>query len=596
MKSPVVQGGWVVRRASGCAIETHRVLKLIIEDDEGRKTVVPFVRDEITIGRQEGNTIRLTERNVSRRHARLIRHNGTVLVEDLGSYNGIRINGERIQGQVAVQDGDLIQIGDYDLAIQRDGVQPTPPPAPTLHDGEETTAPSSNPKNGVSHAGATQPALPVIPSPGRDNEETAPLVPATPAPDPELAKRQSTSIIRVDQVEASRPRQVQDIEPEEAPRLVVLNTELAGREFACIRTELRVGRTDDNDIAIDHRSLSRTHAKFVREDNGEWRVIDMQSANGVAVNGEPYAQASLRSGDVVELGHVKLKFVGPGEAFHFVPDEAPPKKPRGSKAPLVLVLLLLLAAGGGVGAYFYIVKPGEMAVEPPPVEPAEPDEAGEVTRKLDQAREAVESGDWDTARTLLEESRLADGSLAPGAKTLLGKMKEEQSLKDNIDRAREAYEEGNLEEAKRLLDEAAHTTLLAKLHRATRAKVDEAYQARLAKSPPQKIERNERPPKVEKPPPPKVSPRDEAQKQYDDGVLLFKNKQFREARTALEKCLKIDPAFAPCHKLLGSVYATLKDPDRGYYHYKKFLQLAPDDPSADKVRHFVEQFENVKQR
>jgi len=93
------------------------VLKLIIEDDEGRKTVVPFVREEITIGRQEGNTIRLTERNVSRRHARLVRQNGTVHVEDLGSYNGIRINGEKISGRMQLSDGDLVQIGDYDLAI-----------------------------------------------------------------------------------------------------------------------------------------------------------------------------------------------------------------------------------------------------------------------------------------------------------------------------------------------------------------------------------------------------------------------------------------------------------------------------------------------
>src|SRR5262245_56136100 len=100
------------------APDLSTVMKLIIEDDEGRKTVVPFVREEITIGRQEGNTIRLTERNVSRRHARLIRQNGHVLVEDLGSYNGIRINGEKIQGQTPVRDGDLIQIGDYDLAIQ----------------------------------------------------------------------------------------------------------------------------------------------------------------------------------------------------------------------------------------------------------------------------------------------------------------------------------------------------------------------------------------------------------------------------------------------------------------------------------------------
>jgi len=69
-------------------------MKLIIEDDEGRKTVVQLVRDEITIGRQDGNTIRLTERNVSRRHARLVKENGNVLIEDLGSYNGVRVNGE----------------------------------------------------------------------------------------------------------------------------------------------------------------------------------------------------------------------------------------------------------------------------------------------------------------------------------------------------------------------------------------------------------------------------------------------------------------------------------------------------------------------
>src|SRR6476646_10353281 len=101
-------------------------MKLIIEDDEGRKTVVPFVREEITIGRQEGNTIRLTERNVSRRHARLLRQNGSVLVEDLGSYTGVRINGERITGQQSVAEGDLIQIGDYDLAIQAEAIAVPP--------------------------------------------------------------------------------------------------------------------------------------------------------------------------------------------------------------------------------------------------------------------------------------------------------------------------------------------------------------------------------------------------------------------------------------------------------------------------------------
>jgi pSer/pThr/pTyr-binding forkhead associated (FHA) protein len=93
-------------------------MKLIIEDGEGRRTVVPEVRGEITIGRQAGNTIRLTDRNVSRRHARLVRENGSLLIEDLGSSNGVRVNGERIDGRSRVADGDVVEIGDYDLGIE----------------------------------------------------------------------------------------------------------------------------------------------------------------------------------------------------------------------------------------------------------------------------------------------------------------------------------------------------------------------------------------------------------------------------------------------------------------------------------------------
>jgi len=68
--------------------------------------------------RQDGNTIRLTERNVSRRHARLVKENGNVLIEDLGSYNGVRVNGEKITGRTRIKEGDLVEIGDYDLGIQ----------------------------------------------------------------------------------------------------------------------------------------------------------------------------------------------------------------------------------------------------------------------------------------------------------------------------------------------------------------------------------------------------------------------------------------------------------------------------------------------
>src|SRR5438046_3809929 len=100
--------------------------KLIIEDDEGKTTVVPLIRDEITIGRKEGNTIRLTERNVSRRHAKLVKSNGSVFIEDLQSYNGIKVNGDRIAGRAPIAEGDRIQIGDYQLALKLDKTASTP--------------------------------------------------------------------------------------------------------------------------------------------------------------------------------------------------------------------------------------------------------------------------------------------------------------------------------------------------------------------------------------------------------------------------------------------------------------------------------------
>src|ERR1041385_294035 len=94
--------------------------KLIIQDDEGKTIVVPLIRDEFTIGRKEGNTIRLTERNVSRKHARIVKSDGSVVVEDLDSYNGVKVNGTRIQGRVAVKESDRIQIGDYLLELKVD--------------------------------------------------------------------------------------------------------------------------------------------------------------------------------------------------------------------------------------------------------------------------------------------------------------------------------------------------------------------------------------------------------------------------------------------------------------------------------------------
>src|SRR5262245_21640021 len=89
----------------------------------------------MTIGRQEGNTIRLTERNVSRKHARLLRQNGALFIEDLSSFIGVRVNGAKITERTPVREGDEVQIGDYKLMLRSER-------PPVAVDGDRATSPN----------------------------------------------------------------------------------------------------------------------------------------------------------------------------------------------------------------------------------------------------------------------------------------------------------------------------------------------------------------------------------------------------------------------------------------------------------------------
>jgi pSer/pThr/pTyr-binding forkhead associated (FHA) protein len=92
--------------------------KLTIQDDQGNRTAVHLVRDEYTVGRDEMNAVRLTERNISRRHARLARVTGEWKLQDLGSYNGCYVNGARVADTQPLMHGDLVQVGDYRLTVE----------------------------------------------------------------------------------------------------------------------------------------------------------------------------------------------------------------------------------------------------------------------------------------------------------------------------------------------------------------------------------------------------------------------------------------------------------------------------------------------
>jgi pSer/pThr/pTyr-binding forkhead associated (FHA) protein/tetratricopeptide (TPR) repeat protein len=331
--------------------------KLIIQDDEGKTTVVPLIREEITIGRKEGNTIRLTERNVSRRHARIVKSNGSVFVEDLDSYNGVKVNGQRIQGRVPVTEQDRIQIGDYLLELRVDrGAQ-----------------------DGFGVASVTQTAPMEVVS-ASDLQSIPPS--AMPPPIPMDAGNGHGQLMRpagfapgVGDGSAMSATTVPMPVAETPARLVVVSPNFAGREFILDKPAMVIGRTDDNDVVINHRSISRHHAKIVQE-QGRYAVVDLQSANGVRVNGEEYGKVELRRGDVIDLGHVRLRYVEPGEDFVFERDghnvgvAIRPKK-SGGKGVLVGTLAVLCVAG--VAGVIAATRQGSaVAVNPTAASPTPP--------------------------------------------------------------------------------------------------------------------------------------------------------------------------------------------------------------------------------
>jgi pSer/pThr/pTyr-binding forkhead associated (FHA) protein len=84
---------------------TFQVLEGI---DKGR--VFKDLTTPVTIGREEGNTLRLNDERVSRFHAKVQFDNGEVILTDLESTNGTRVNGNVVQIR-RLRPGDRVGVG-----------------------------------------------------------------------------------------------------------------------------------------------------------------------------------------------------------------------------------------------------------------------------------------------------------------------------------------------------------------------------------------------------------------------------------------------------------------------------------------------------
>jgi pSer/pThr/pTyr-binding forkhead associated (FHA) protein len=226
--------------------------KLTIEDDEGKQTSLPLAHDEYGLGRAEANAIRLTDRNISRKHAVLKKTGQGWSLRDLQSYNGTYINGTRVGNDSPVQSGDVVQLGDYRLEL----VDETQAAAVAAETGVPVAAPTLHPVH-------------------------------------------------------QRPN-----------RLVVVVGPTPGAEFPLDTEHFTIGRSEEATISINHSSVSRVHAELFALGSGRFEIVDKGSANGIRINGVELKRGILEAGDALELGDVRLRFVGAGKIFRAGADQS----------------------------------------------------------------------------------------------------------------------------------------------------------------------------------------------------------------------------------------------------------------------------------
>ena len=222
--------------------------KIVISDDEGKTLLLPFSRNEFTIGRMLGNTIRLTDRNISRRHARLFLSNkDSYYIENLGSKTGIKVDGEPVNknSRVEVKPEARVTIGDYKLSVSKKDYKGLP--------------------LGIQM-------------------------------DPKVDKG------------------VGKVTP--FARLIMMEGPSCGLEIDLNDQLYIIGRSDRANVNIDDPSISRAHARI--EGGGDrWMISDLDSINGIYINGEKKDDYLLKAGDLIDFGKIQFRFVGAGEPYDY---------------------------------------------------------------------------------------------------------------------------------------------------------------------------------------------------------------------------------------------------------------------------------------
>src|SRR4051812_49688108 len=100
---------------------------------------IEIVKDLVVVGRKEDCDLRLEHKSVSKMHCVIVKTDGLLLLRDLGSTNGTRVNGQRVR-RAALLPNDQLAIANYKFRVHLGpaAAAALPPNEHTMHiDAEE---------------------------------------------------------------------------------------------------------------------------------------------------------------------------------------------------------------------------------------------------------------------------------------------------------------------------------------------------------------------------------------------------------------------------------------------------------------------------
>ncbi len=93
----------------------------------------------------------------------------------------------------------------------------------------------------------------------------------------------------------------------ELPFIEQLNGDERGKIFELALERVTIGRSKDNNIVIISEAISRSHASVLKKGDC-WVIEDLESKNGIQVNGEKLKSAELKNGDIIQIGDILFRF------------------------------------------------------------------------------------------------------------------------------------------------------------------------------------------------------------------------------------------------------------------------------------------------